>query len=217
MSPAQFITVEGLDGCGKTTQLEFIARWLGDRGVPTIRTREPGGTALGEELRRIILHHNYAADGLAETNLPPTAAAELLIIFAARAQHLAEVVRPALAAGKWVVCDRFSDSTYAYQGGGRKIDAARIALLEKKFAAAPTPNLTIWLDATVETCAARVAGRDFFERQGREFQQHVLRVYQQRAQQFPQRIKPVDANQSAAAVRKNIAAVLDKFWTQTSA
>ena len=208
-----FITVEGADGAGKTTHLDFIQRWLTERGASVVRTREPGGTALGELLREILLDNDDA--------VPISDRAELLLIFAARTQHLDEVIVPALTAGKWVLCDRFTDATFAYQGGGRGIDDAAIAALERWAQGTLQPDLTVVLDVPVEVGEARTrrrgAARDRFERQAREFKQAVRRVYRARAAEFKQRIKMINADQSVEQVCAELETLLDTFWRERRA
>ena len=145
----RFLVFEGIEGAGKSTQLPLVERRLRDAGVKTLATREPGGTPLGESLRAVLLDPRF-------TGMSP--AAELLVMFAARAEHLAKVIEPALAAGTWVLCDRFTDATFAYQGGGRGVDAARIAVLEEAVQGGVRPDLALVLDVPVEVGLAR-AGR----------------------------------------------------------
>ena len=145
----RFLVFEGIEGAGKSTQLPLVERRLRDAGVKTLATREPGGTPLGESLRAVLLDPRF-------TGMSP--AAELLVMFAARAEHLAKVIEPALAAGTWVLCDRFTDATFAYQGGGRGVDAARIAVLEETVQGGARPDLALVLDVPVEVGLAR-AGR----------------------------------------------------------
>ena len=145
----RFLVFEGIEGAGKSTQLPLVERRLRDAGVKTLATREPGGTPLGESLRAVLLDPRF-------TGMSP--AAELLVMFAARAEHLAKVIEPALAAGTWVLCDRFTDATFAYQGGGRGVDAARIAVLEETVQGGVRPDLALVLDVPVEVGLAR-AGR----------------------------------------------------------
>ena len=145
----RFLVFEGIEGAGKSTQLPLVERRLRDAGVKTLATREPGGTPLGESLRAVLLDPRF-------TGMSP--AAELLVMFAARAEHLAKVIEPALAAGTWVLCDRFTDATFAYQGGGRGVDAARIAVLEETVQGGVRPDRVLVLDVPVEVGLAR-AGR----------------------------------------------------------
>ena len=202
-----FISVDGADGAGKSTQLAFIADWLRARGVEVRCTHEPGGTALGGKLREIVL---------GDADIAIDARSALLLMFAAREQHLAQVVRPALAAGVWVVCDRFIDSTYAYQGGGQGVEMSDIAVLEKWVQGDLQPDLSVVLDVAVEVGEARMDKRgerlDNFERQHDDFKRAVREVFLQRAVQFPTRIKLVDANRAVDAVRGEIEAILQNFW-----
>lgn len=198
----RFITLEGGEGVGKTTNLAFIEQHLLARGVDLVRTREPGGTPLGERIRGLLLD---AAAGM-------DSRAELLLVFAARAQHLSEVIRPALAAGRWVLSDRFTDASYAYQGGGRGLDVADIAWFERWVQQTLQPDLTLWLDAPVEVGLARARQRgaaDRFESENRYFFEAVRAAYRRRAEQDPGRIKRVDAAGTLAAVQAEIAGHLD--------
>lgn len=205
----KFITVEGQDGAGKTTNLAFVRRRLEQAGIAVIETREPGGTALGEMLREVVLHRK-------ELGISPLA--ELLLIFAARAQHLEEKIEPALAAGAWVLCDRFTDATYAYQGGGRGLSGSRIATLEKLVQGTLRPDLTLLLDVDVGTGAKRAgerSGADRFESENHRFKEAVRAQYLERARQEPDRIKVVDASRSLEAVQHSIGGVLDGFLRET--
>lgn len=190
-----FISVDGVDGAGKTTQLNLLHNYLTDQGYPVLTTKEPGGTVLGEALRHILLRNDS----------PIAAEAELLLMCAARMQHLHEVLIPALAADQWVLCDRFIDATYAYQGAGRGIDLAKIAQLEGWVAR--HPDLTLWLEVATATSRHRCtekATRDRFENENAAFTEQVQAGYRQRAQQFPHRITRIDANDSIAAVHQQI-------------
>jgi len=202
-----FITIEGADGAGKTTQLNFVEEWISQRGIELVRTREPGGTALGERLRQILLAAN---------DLSISDEAELLMIFAARQQHLDQLIIPALEAGKWVLSDRFTDATYAYQGAGRGIAFERIEVLENWVQKGLQPDLTMVLDVNVETGMARSAGRgleaDRFERQAITFKEAVRLNYLQRAAQMPERIHVIDASGSVQSVQHSLVAVLEGFW-----
>ena len=170
----KFITLEGIDGVGKSTQMRRVQRLLKESGVEAILTREPGGTALAEEIRALLLT-------LRDEPVAPMT--ELLLIFAARSQHLERVIRPALRAGTWVLCERFTDATYAYQGGGREMGEAPVAHLEKLVQAGLQPHLTIFLDAGPKVAAERMRGRlgDRFEREQAEFFARVRRAYLTRA------------------------------------
>ena len=203
MRRGKFITFEGTEGVGKTTNMDFVAQTLATRGIRLVRTREPGGTPMAERVRAILL------DPQSE---PIDAEAELLLVFAARAQHLARVIKPALEAGSWVLCDRFTDATYAYQGGGRGLPAARIEALEREVQGALQPDLTIYLDLPIATGLARIddTQRDRFEREQLAFFERVRQVYLQRAQHHA-RFRTVDAARSLAEVQASIAALLDRF------
>ena len=207
MNKGGFITIEGADGAGKTTQLSFVEEWISQRGIELVRTREPGGTALGERLRQILLAAN---------DLSISDEAELLMIFAARQQHLDQLIIPALEAGKWVLSDRFTDATYAYQGAGRGIAFERIEVLENWVQKGLQPDLTMVLDVNVETGMARSAGRgleaDRFERQAITFKEAVRLNYLQRAAQMPERIHVIDASGSVQSVQHSLVAVLEGFW-----
>lgn len=198
----RFITVEGPDGAGKTTNLDRMERIVRDAGFEVVRTREPGGTPLGDEIRKLVLHR----DG-PEID----ATAELLLIFAARAQHLSAVIRPALAAGYWVVCDRFTDATYAYQGGGRGVDNAAIADLEQLVQGDVRPDLTILFDIDSTTGAKRATGRDRFESEAGTFRDKVRQAYLSRARAEPERVRIVDAARSLDQVGLEVEAIMKQF------
>jgi len=202
MANGFFITVEGGEGAGKSTMLTFVRDWLASAGHDVVVTREPGGTALGERVRDILLHaHELHID--AET--------EALLMFAARAEHLARVISPALESGKTVLCDRFTDATYAYQGGGRGLSAERIAQLEAWVQGALRPNLTLLLDVPVEMGLKRANRRsapDRFEREQREFFERVRATYLERARREPQRMRVIDSTPAPAEVQRRIAEVL---------
>jgi dTMP kinase len=201
----RFVTFEGIEGVGKTTQVARVSRALASRGVAHVVTREPGGTPLAESIRQVVLTAR-------EETLPPTA--ELLLMFAARAVHLTNHIEPNLRAGRWVICDRFTDATYAYQGGGRQLSAEPIRELESMVQGVRRPDLTILLDAPVETAMARAAARnagaaaDRFERERGEFFERVRNVYLERAAAEPNRIALIDAMQSVDEVSAHILAEL---------
>src|SRR5256885_536485 len=156
----RFITLEGIDGAGKSTQTDYVAQLLRGPGAELVITREPGGTALGEQLRQLVLHQ------------PMTPRTETLLVFAARAQHIEAVIEPALSAGRWVLCDRFTDATYAYQGGGRGVGEEDIAALERWVHAQLQPDLTLLFDVPPEVAATRLAGTraaDRFEQEQTQF------------------------------------------------
>ena len=201
----RFVTVDGGEGAGKTTQMGFMREYLERRGCRVVATREPGGTSLGEEIRTLLLGHR---DG------GMTLTAETLLMFAARAEHLERVIRPALAAGCWVLCDRFTDATYAYQGGGRGLSLKRIAVLEEWVQGALRPDLTLLLDLPVATGLARAGKRsmaDRFEREDVDFFERVRAMYLKRAAHEPDRYRVVDASQSIKAVRAEVETVLAEW------
>lgn len=197
----RFVTLEGIEGVGKTTQVARLSSALSSRGVAHVVTREPGGTPLAESIRQVVLTAR-------EETLPPTA--ELLLMFAARAVHLANHIEPNLLAGRWVICDRFTDATFAYQGGGRQLSAEPIRELEHMVQGTRRPDLTILLDAPVEAALARAAARnagvaaDRFERERGEFFERVRNAYLARAAAEPNRIALVDATQSVDEVGAHI-------------
>jgi dTMP kinase len=205
----RFITLEGGEGVGKSSNLEFIRRYLEAAGKTVIVTREPGGTPLGEQVRGLLLDHRH--DGM-------SADAELLLMFAARAEHLAQVIRPALAVGKWVLCDRFTDATYAYQGGGRGIAAERIAVLEAWVQGDLRPDLTLLLDAPVavgmERAGRRAANADRFEREQTAFFEQVRHTYLDLARRCAERYRVIDASQVLSAVQEQLRRELDMFLHQ---
>jgi dTMP kinase len=200
-----FITLEGPEGAGKTTNREFLAERLRAAGRETLLTREPGGTPLAERIRELLL---------APSDEPMASDTELLLMFAARAQHLDQVIRPALAAGKVVLCDRFTDATYAYQGGGRGLSEARIAVLEDFVQGTLRPDLTLVFDLPVEVGLARAAARgrlDRFEQEGRAFFEAVRQTYLRRAALNPQRYRIIDAGQPLADVQRQLERLLPEL------
>ncbi|WP_194787750.1 dTMP kinase [Pseudomonas sp. UFMG81] len=197
-----FITLEGPEGAGKSTNREYLAARLREHGIDVVMTREPGGTPLAERIRELLL---------APSDEVMAVDTELLLMFAARAQHLAEVIRPALARGAVVLCDRFTDATYAYQGGGRGLSVERIAILEAFVQGELRPDLTLVFDLPVEVGLARAAARgrlDRFEQEGQAFFEAVRQAYLQRAGQQPQRYSLLDAAQPLEAVQRAIDALL---------
>jgi dTMP kinase len=195
----KFITLEGVDGAGKSTHLGFVADWLRQQGREVVVTREPGGTPLGETLRELLLHREMDAD------------TELLLMFAARQQHLAELIRPALARGAWVVSDRFTDASYAYQCGGRGIAAERIAALEAWVQRGFAPDLTLLFDVPPEVAEARRSAArtaDRFEREADSFFNRVRNAYLDRARAEPARIHVLDARQTIEALQAEIGQLL---------
>lgn len=200
-----FITVEGVEGVGKTTNLDFIESLFRDHGIPLLRTREPGGTPLAESIRELLLQNR-------EETFDSTA--ELLLIFAARAQHLNQKIRPALAAGQWVLSDRFTDATFAYQGGGRQLSLQHIAQLEQLVQGDLRPDLTLILDLPVEIGLQRAAARsekDRFEHERIEFFDRVRKMYLQRAKENPSRYEVIDAGVSLAEVQVQIKTVIERL------
>ena len=213
MAKGLFITVEGADGVGKTTQVKFLSKWISARGIDLVITREPGGTQLGEALRDILLAVPKSADN-PEMGKAISDETELMLMFAARMQHLVEIIKPALSQGKWVLCDRFTDASYAYQGGGRGIEIERIQHLENWVQQGFEPDITFLLDVPVETGLARTQTRgksaDRFEQEEIEFKNRVRELYLHRAEQFSDRIKLIDATQEIEVVQSNMIGLLDK-------
>lgn len=201
----RFITVEGGEGAGKSSNLNFIRHLLEAAGKTVVFTREPGGTPLGEEIRQLLLGHRHT--GMAGDT-------ELLLMFAARAEHLQGKILPALAAGNWVLCDRFTDASYAYQGAGRGIDQKRIAVLERFVQSDLRPDLTLLLDLPAELGLARAGERsrpDRFESEAQEFFDRVRQGYLQIAAREPERVKVIDARPALAQVQAQIERVFQTF------
>lgn len=197
-----FITLEGPEGAGKSTNRDYLAECLREQGIEVLLTREPGGTPLAERVRELLL---------AQSDEPMAADTELLLVFAARAQHLARVIGPALVRGCVVLCDRFTDATYAYQGGGRGLSEARIALLENFVQGELRPDLTLVFDLPIEVGLARAAARgrlDRFEQEGQGFFEAVRQTYLRRASLEPQRYRIVDAAQSLSQVQQTLDGLL---------
>ena len=202
---AQFITLDGIDGSGKTTQLNVIRDWFAARQMPVVFTREPGGTPLGEKLRELLLDPQTRVSLRTET----------LLMFAARRQHLEDVVLPALAQGIHVVSDRFTDATFAYQGGGRGLPTAEVEVLENWVQGSLRPDLTILLDVPLEVSVARIEGsrnKDRFEREDSDFFARVRAAYLQRAAQSPQRYEIINSHRDKAEVKQDIEAVLNRLF-----
>ena len=194
MIRGKFITLEGIDGAGKSTQLAWIVELLEQAGLSVKVTREPGGTELGERLRALLIDKSIIMH--AET--------EALLMFAARREHLDKVILPALAQGQWVVSDRFTDASFAYQGGGRGLEFDRLALLEHWVQGTLQPNLTLYFDIPVELGQQRISQHrpvDRFETEQADFFQRVRMAYLDRARQYPERIKIVNGNQSIGDVK----------------
>jgi len=203
----RFITFEGLDGCGKSTHLEKLATLLRGEGIETVTTREPGGTEVGEKVRAVLL--NSRTRGLSPL-------AELALMFASRAQQIAEVIEPALQAGKWVLCDRFTDSSEAYQGGGRQLGSEAVLTMHRVLCGQMQPDLTILMDSDVAASVARArrrnkvatdndeADENRFEQENREFFTRVHEAYLAIARREPQRVYMVDARRAIEAVHADI-------------
>ena len=201
----RFITVEGGEGAGKSSNLAFIKDLLEKSGREVIFTREPGGTQLGEELRELLLGHKHT--GMSDDT-------ELMLMFAARSDHLQQVMKPALDTGHWVLCDRVTDATYADQGGGRHIDQLRIAQLENWVQGDLRPDLTLLLDLPVETGLARAKSRsepDRFESEKLQFFENVRHAYLDIAQNQPERVKVIDASQALDKVQHQIQMVMQEY------
>jgi dTMP kinase len=205
----KFITIEGTEGVGKTTNIDFIQAWLLEQNIEFLATREPGGTPLAEQIRQLLL--TPSDEKICDT-------AELLLMFAGRAQHLDQVILPSLDAGKWVVCDRFTDATYAYQGTGRGMDSTLIEHLEHLVQGVLRPDLTLILDIPVEIGLKRASDRsapDRFEQEQVEFFERVRQGYLNTAGKDPQRYAVIDASQSLDGVQFDIKAVLETFLATT--
>ena len=197
---SRFITFEGIDGAGKSSQIAAAVALIESRGIPVVQTREPGGTPLGEKLRELLLHESMNLE------------TEAMLMFAARREHLAALIEPSLAAGKWVVSDRFTDATYAYQVGGRGLDEGRFAALESWVHPHLQPDLTLIFDLDPVIAARRLAGAgnppDRFEREQADFFERVRNAYLRRAAANPCRIKVIDASQTPEEIRKELEEIL---------
>jgi dTMP kinase len=205
---AKFITFEGIDGAGKSSHVEFVAGWLREKNIAAITTREPGGTPLGETIRQIVLNEKMHGD------------TEALMVFAARREHLAVLIEPALQRGEWVVCDRFTDSTYAYQCGGRGLNRETVATLETLVHGHRQPDITFLFDAPIETARQRLAANtpnpDKFEREQADFFTRVRDAYLLRARKCPNRIKVIDSSRSMDDIRNDLRAHLQRLLTEAS-
>ncbi len=202
MKRGLFISVEGVEGAGKSTNLAFLCDYLGRFGIDYVATREPGGTPLAEQIRQLLL---------TPSDEPLDATAELLLIFAARAQHLSSFIQPHLSAGRWVVCDRFTDATYAYQGGGRGLGREAVAQLETLVQGQLRPDCTFFLDVPVEIGMRRIAERgelDRFEREQDSFFDTVRQSYLDSIERNPERYRRIDASRPLAEVQSQIATEL---------
>lgn len=196
----KFISLEGVDGAGKSTHLDWLVARLRARGRAVVQTREPGGTPLGEKLRELLLHE------------PMHLETEALLMFAARREHLELVIKPALACGEWVVCDRFTDATFAYQGGGRGLATDKLAALEDWVQAGFQPDLTLLFDLPVAVAAQRMAGTarqlDRFEQEKADFHERVRAAYLRRAAEMPGRMRVIDGGQSSETIKKQLEEIL---------
>lgn len=200
MKPGKFITLEGVDGAGKSTHLDYLADKIRSRGVELVVTREPGGTALGEKLRTLLLNDPMQPD------------TELMLMFAARAEHVAALIKPALGRGAWVLSDRFADASYAYQCGGRGIDASRLQALDDWTLAGFKPDLTLLFDVSPEVAELRRAqarAADRFEKEQAAFFGRVREAYLQRARAEPERIRVIDAAHSIESIRAELDRVME--------
>lgn len=194
LTRGKFITFEGIDGAGKSSHIAGIAEFLRQRGINVVSTREPGGTPLGEKLREMLLHEKMHLE------------TEAMLMFAARREHLAQVIEPALDRGEWVICDRFSDATYAYQGGGRGLNKEKFAQLEQWVHGHLQPDLTLLFDLAPEIASQRIAAQvrelDRFEQERADFHQRVRLAYLERAASAPQRIAVINADQPLVQINK---------------
>ena len=199
--PGKFITLEGIDGAGKSTHLGALEKILRERGKTVIVTREPGGTSVGEALRELLLDNNRAMH-------PET---EALLMFAARREHLDKVILPALGRGDWVISDRFTDASFAYQGGGRGLATRKLDDLEQWVLGEFQPDLTLYFDVPVELGRQRVSAvksADRFEKEQDEFFRRVRQAYLERAYKFPHRIRVIDSSQSLDAVKNSLGQIM---------
>lgn len=196
MKRGKFITLEGIDGAGKSTHLRWLREFIRERGEDVVTTREPGGTPVGEKIRQLLL---------SESMRPET---EAMLMFAARAEHLQTIIEPALARGAWVVCDRFTDASFAYQGGGRGVAETKLAAMEDWVQNGRGPDLTLLFDLSVEVSRQRLSQTgnppDRFEREQVDFFARVRNAYLKRAAEFPQRIKIIDGSEPIATIQKTL-------------
>ena len=196
----RFITFEGIDGAGKSTHIAFVTRYLQARGIELVSSREPGGTALGEKLRELVLHETMDLE------------TEALLMFAGRREHIAQVIAPALARGAWVISDRFTDASFAYQGGGRGLALDKLDALEQWVHPHLQPDLTLLFDVPLEVARARLDATrtlDKFEQEKADFFAATRNEYLRRAAQFPQRFRLIDATRTIAEIEVELAALLD--------
>ena len=202
LARGKFITLEGIDGAGKSTHIGFVADWLKASGKTIITTREPGGTALGEKLRELLLHEKMHLE------------TEALLMFAARREHIAQVIEPALARGDWVISDRFTDATFAYQGGGRMLDLQKLDILEQWVHPCLQPDLTLLFDVPLEIARARLDATrslDKFELEQADFFAATRAEYLRRAAQFPARFRIIDSTRSIDATHEVLAEIIGQL------
>ncbi|SGZ95621.1 Thymidylate kinase [Bathymodiolus thermophilus thioautotrophic gill symbiont] len=202
MQKGKFITIDGVEGAGKSTQIDFICQYLTDKGINVVLTREPGGTEVGEKIRTLLLS-NSTGKMHADT--------ELMLMFAARNEHIQNKIIPTLNQGDWILSDRFTDASYAYQGGGRGLDIARIAQLEQWVLRSFAPDMTLLLDIPVDIGMRRVESRgekDRIEQESLDFFNRVRNTYIARSEQYPERIKLIDAAQNVENISNEIQKIL---------
>jgi dTMP kinase len=208
MAQGKFITFEGIDGAGKSTHIGWTAHWLKSHGKTVVSTREPGGTPLGERLRELVLHEKMHLE------------TEALLMFAARREHLAQLIEPSLARGDWVISDRFTDASFAYQGGGRKLALSKLEVLEQWVHPHLQPDLTLLFDVPLDVARQRLDATrslDRFEKEKAEFFQATRHAYLQRAHAFPQRFCVIDSTQPMAAVQQQLEVALERLLGQQGA
>ena len=202
MKPGKFITFEGIDGAGKSTHISFVASLLRERGQTVVTTREPGGTPLGEQLRTLLLYENMHLE------------TEALLMFAARREHLAQVIEPALARGDWVISDRFTDATFAYQGGGRRLDRQKLESLEQWVHPNLQPDLTLLFDVPLEVARGRLAlsgALDRFEQEEADFFAATRAEYRRRAEQYSSRFRVIDSSKPISDVKQELIEIIKGY------
>ncbi|MDO8767117.1 MAG: dTMP kinase [Burkholderiaceae bacterium] len=200
----KFITFEGIDGAGKSTHIAYVAESLAQRGIKVVSTREPGGTPLGEALRELLLHEKMHIE------------TESLLMFAARREHIAQVIQPALERGEWVISDRFSDASFAYQGGGRKLSLAKLAILEQWVHPDLQPDLTLLFDVPLAVARSRLDATrtlDKFEQEQADFFADTRAEYLRRAAQFPQRFRVIDSTRSIEEIRLSLDQLISDLFS----
>ena len=203
----QFISFEGIDGAGKSTHIRFVQEALIQRGIQVVTTREPGGTPLGEALRALLLKEKMHLE------------TEALLMFASRREHIAQVIQPALDAGTWVISDRFTDATFAYQGGGRKLDLHKLNTLEQWVHPHLQPDLTLLFDVPIEVARARLDATrtlDKFEQEQSDFFNDTRNEYLRRVAEFPQRFKVIDSTRSIEAIQEELSKIIDALCVKVA-